>query len=72
MIHVIALLSSGVTGALFALAARVLGIEHTGVLVAIGIIGAGLQAILLIAWYLLHTRERKDAPPLLQPVDSSD
>ena len=71
MVHAIALITSVVTGALFALGARLLGIEHTGILVAIGIIAAGLQAILVIGWYLLYTRQPREARPLLQPVDDS-
>lgn len=49
--------SAVVTGALLALAARLItDIQHPGVLTAIGVIGGGLQMIVLIAWYLAHTR----------------
>ena len=56
MIYAVLLMSSIVTGGLFALAARAFGLEHGGALVAIAIIGAGLQMLALILWYLHATR----------------
>lgn len=58
MIYLMFFLSAAVTGALFAFGARVQGIEHSGALFAIGIIGAGVQMLILIIWYLHHTRAR--------------
>ena len=64
MIYVIAAMSALVTGSLFALAFRVmLGVDHPGILVAVAVIGGGLQTAVLIAWYLRHTAhalERSD------------
>jgi hypothetical protein len=63
LIYVTAVISAVVTGGLFAMAARLtMGIEHTGILVAIGVMGAGLQTIMLMAWYLFHTRPRDSQP----------
>jgi hypothetical protein len=30
------------------------GIEHTGLIIAIGTIGAGLQMMVLLVWYMRH------------------
>ncbi len=49
-------------GGLFALAARVMGVEHEGILVAVAVIGAGLQALVLLGWYLHFTRPRPQVP----------
>jgi hypothetical protein len=51
-------LSALATGLLFALGARTQGIDHDGVLFAIGVIGAGLQMVLIMVWYLRHTSEK--------------
>ncbi len=56
MVYVFAVISAIVSGALFALAARVFGVEQVGILFAIGGIGGGLQLIFLITWFLHHTR----------------
>lgn len=57
MIYLGFLVSAVVTGGLCALAAHAMaGIGHMGVLMAIGVIGGGLQMIGTIAWYLSHTR----------------
>jgi hypothetical protein len=54
--------SALVTAALFGLAARVMfGIEHTGLLIAIGIIGGGIQMIVLMVWYLRQMRAAASA-----------
>ena len=53
MTYLVALVSAAVTGGLMALLFRLLtGIEHSGILLAVGIIGAGLQTTLLMLWYL--------------------
>ncbi len=57
----IAAIASFVIGGLFAFAGRVLGIEEPTVLGALALIGAGIQALVLIGWYLHFTRPR---PPL--------
>ena len=56
MTYFFAAVSAIVTAGLFAVAARVLGVEQNGILVAIGVIGAGLQLMFLVLWYLFHTR----------------
>ena len=68
MIYAVFLMSSIVTGGLFALAARAFGLEHGGALVAIAIIGAGLQMLALILWYLHATRPNAEpAKARLEP-----
>lgn len=52
------LASAVVTGGLVALAARTLGVEDAGILGAIGVIGGGIQMLILIGWYLHRTREQ--------------
>ena len=55
MIYAAFFISALVTAALFALAARAMfGVEHTGILIALGIIGGGLQMIVLLVWYMRH------------------
>jgi hypothetical protein len=56
VIYVAAFASAIVTGALFALMARLVGVEHHRILIAITVIGGGLQLILLIVWFLYHTK----------------
>jgi hypothetical protein len=56
LIYLAAFASAIVTGGLFALMARLAGIEHHGMLLAVSVIGAGLQLILLILWFLFHTK----------------
>jgi hypothetical protein len=55
LIYAVFLFSAVVSGGLFALFARASGVDHTGILVAIAIIGGGLQMAMLIGWYLYHT-----------------
>lgn len=57
MIILVALVSACVTGGLLALGALTLGVQHQGILAAIGVIGGGLQMLILIVWYLRSTRE---------------
>jgi hypothetical protein len=57
VIYAVFIASALVTAGLFALAARMMfGIEHAGILVALGIIGAGLQTIAMLLWYLRFIR----------------
>lgn len=52
-------ISALVTGGLLVVVARLMGMEHNGILVAIAIIGVGAQLMFVMAWYLFHTRPRK-------------
>ena len=63
MAYAVFLMSSIASGALFALGARAMGVEHTGILAAIGIIGACLQMLVLILWYLHVTRPNQPVAP---------
>jgi hypothetical protein len=56
LIYLAAFASAIVTGALFALMTRLAGIEHHGILIAVTVMGGGLQLILLIVWFLFHTK----------------
>lgn len=58
VIVLLALLASLVTGGLVALGAFTLGVEHYGMLAAIGLMGGGLQLLALIACFLYATRAR--------------
>ena len=49
--------SAAVTGVLIAVLARTLGVEHMGILIAIGVIAGGIQMLVLMVSYLHHTRE---------------
>lgn len=62
MAYAVFVISSVVTGALFALAARAMGLDHGGALFAIAVIGAGLQMLILISWYLHITRPNRPPP----------
>jgi hypothetical protein len=68
MIYVVATLSALATGGLLALLFRVTtGIEHQGILFAIGILGGAIQWLLLIGWYLYHTRIKQAPPERVEP-----
>ena len=59
MVYFAATLSALVTGGLLALAVRMMaGVEHHGILAAVGIFGGAIQWLVLIGWYLHHTRSR--------------
>ena len=58
MIYAAFIASATVTGLLLALFARTQGIDHAGILVALGIVGGGIQMIVLITWYLHHTSDK--------------
>jgi hypothetical protein len=72
MIYFVAFVSAIVTGALFSTAAYAMGIHHTGILIAIGIIGGGLQWIILISWYLYHTRRRARMAARTEPTSTTE
>jgi hypothetical protein len=52
--------SAAITGLLLALFARTQGIHHSGILIALGIVGGGIQMVVMIAWYLHHTSEKEE------------
>jgi hypothetical protein len=60
--YLLALVSAVASGAIFALVARIAGVEQAVVLLAIAVIGGGLQLIFLIAWFLHHARPDKEIP----------
>lgn len=63
MVIVLAILAAAITGGLFALMARTQGVDHTGILVAIAVIGGGLQMLALVVWYGIYShREQKRHP----------
>jgi uncharacterized membrane protein (UPF0136 family) len=62
MAYLVAFVSAVASGVIFAIAARVLGVHGTAVLLGIAVIGGGLQLIFLIAWFLHHTRPDKPIP----------
>lgn len=71
MVYFVFFLSSLATGTLFALAARLWGIDHNGILIGLAVIGAGLQMLALIGWYLYHTRPSQPlVPERVDPLDS--
>jgi hypothetical protein len=62
LVYLAAFASAIVTGGLFALMARLAGVEHNGILAAIAVMGGGIQLILLIVWFLYHTKAEARAP----------
>jgi hypothetical protein len=70
MVYVVAVISAAVTGALFALGFRTAsGIDHPGILFAVGIMGAGLQTALLLGWYLHYLRGRAAREERTEPSE---
>jgi hypothetical protein len=66
--RLLATLSAFVVGAICATAARWLGIEERGLVVAFAVIGAGVQSITLIAFYLYRTRPTVTPQPFGEPI----
>ena len=66
--RLIATIAAFITGGLFATGARWFGIENPSVLLAIAIVGAGMQSLVLIVLYLLRTRPRSRKEPFGEPV----
>ena len=64
----IATIAIFVTGGLFATAARWFGIDNDSVVIAIALIGAGIQSLILILLYLYRTRPRPQKEPFGEPV----
>jgi hypothetical protein len=59
MIYLVATISAVVTGGLLALLVRVMAsVEHQGILLAVGIFGGAIQWLVLLGWYLHHTRPK--------------
>jgi opacity protein-like surface antigen len=60
----IALAAALAAAALFAVAARAVGIDDDRIVAAVAVIGGGLQLGALVAWYLLRADRQ---PPPEQP-----
>ena len=59
MIILVFVISAAVTGGLLALLARTQGIQHDGILFAIGVMGAGIQMVIILGAYLHHTSAKR-------------
>jgi type VI protein secretion system component VasK len=57
-----------ITGGFFATGARWLGIERNDLIIAIALIGAGIQCLVLICLYLYRTREKPAKVPFGEPL----
>jgi hypothetical protein len=68
--RLIATIATFITGGFFATGARWLGIERNDLIIAIALIGAGLQSLVLISLYLYKTREKPAKVPFGEPVRS--
>jgi hypothetical protein len=66
--RLLATLSAFVVGAVCATAARWLGIEDRGLVIAFAVIGAGIQSIALLALYLYRTRPKVTKQPFGEPI----
>jgi hypothetical protein len=66
--RLVATLSAFIVGAICATAARWLGIQEGGLVVAFAVIGAGIQSIVFIALYLYRTRSKAPPVPFGEPV----
>ncbi|HWH39558.1 MAG TPA: hypothetical protein VNU21_06935 [Usitatibacter sp.] len=62
MAYLVAFISAVASGLVFAVAARLLGVHSTAVLLGVAVIGGGLQLIFLIAWFLHHMRPDTPIP----------
>ena len=68
MVYLVATISAVVTGALLALLVRAMaGIEHSRILVAVGVLGGAIQWLVLLGWYLYHTRPNQVAAQRSEP-----
>jgi hypothetical protein len=68
MVYFVAALSAVATGGLLALMVRVMaGIEHAGILFAVGILGGAIQWLVLMGWYLHHTRAKPAPSERIEP-----
>jgi hypothetical protein len=68
--RLIATIVTFITGGFFATGARWLGIERNDLVIAIALIGAGIQSLILISVYLYRTREKPAKVPFGEPVGS--
>ena len=66
--RLVATLTAFIVGAIGATAARWLGIQDSGLVVAYAVVGAGLQSIAFILLYLFRTRTREAPAPFGEPV----
>lgn len=68
MIYLVATISAVVTGSLLALLVRVVaGVEQHGILLAVGVMGGAIQWLVLLGWYLYHTRTNESPPERTEP-----
>jgi hypothetical protein len=67
----IATIAIFITGGFFATGARWFGIERNDLIIAIALVGAGLQSLVLISLYLYKTREKPAKVPFGEPVGLS-
>jgi hypothetical protein len=66
--RLIATIATFITGGFFATGAHWLGIERNDLVIAIALIGAGIQSLILISLYLYKTREKPAKVPFGEPV----
>jgi hypothetical protein len=53
MIYLVALLTSAFTGLIVAIALHLYGVHHEGIVIAAGVMVAGIQMAAVIGWYML-------------------
>jgi len=66
--HLATAITAFIVGAIGATAARWLGINDSGLVIAYAIVGAGLQSIAFILLYLFRTRTKAPPIPFGEPV----
>ena len=66
--HLATAITAFIVGAFGATAARWLGINDSGLVIAYAIVGAGLQSIAFILLYLFRTRTKAPTIPFGEPV----
>jgi hypothetical protein len=66
--RLVATISAFIVGAICATAARWMGIQEGGLVVAFAVMGAGIQSIVLICLYLYRTRTKSVPQPFGEPV----
>jgi len=66
--HLATAITALIVGAIGATAARWLGINDSGLVIAYAIVGAGLQSAAFILLYLFRTRSKAPPIPFGEPV----
>src|SRR4051812_25246151 len=66
--RLIAMIATFVMAGFFATGARWFGIERNDLVIAIALIGAGVQSFLLVSFYLYKTRARAVKTPFGEPI----